>query len=320
MRAIIKSITTLALGSFGAVSTTLAADVVVGQQNWPSATATAYIIDEALVENLGLDVQLQNGSNPIIFEAMDKGSMDVMPEVWLPNQQNLYDNYVENKGTVELNPNGVPAKQGLCAPAYVVDEMGVASVDDLTDPAKAALFDTDGDGKGNMWVGNPGDASGNVEKIKAKSYGYDQTMNTEVYDEVVNFANLGNAVKAHKPWISACYSPHYIFALYDLKWLKEPAYDASKWHVVQPTDDPNWLSKSSAPVAWPAASVHVAYRKALDTDKPEVAAFLRNIKLTDEEVSAMTKALVIDKIDPEAFAKKWVQDHQSEITGWFAGK
>ncbi len=316
MRTIIKSVTALTLGTFASVSAASAADLVIGQQNWPSATATAYVIKAAIEENLGLTVELQNGTNPIIFEAMDKSSMDVMPEVWLPNQQNLYDTYVTKKGTVALNPNGVPATQGLCVPTYVAQELGVTSVEDLTDPAKAALFDTDGSGKGEMWVGNPGDASGNVEKIKAKSYGYDQTMKTEVYDETVAYANLGNAIKAHKPWIGFCYTPHYIFSLYKLQMLKEPPYDASKWHVIQPTDDPDWLSKSSVTVGWPPSSVHIAYRKALNTEKPEVAALLRNIKLTDEEVSAMSKALVIDKMEPSAYAKKWVAEHKDEVLGW----
>lgn len=306
-----------AAGLVGSLSPALAADVVIGLQNWPSAAATSYIIKAAIEENLGLEVELQNGTNPVIFEAMDKGSMDIMSEVWLPNQQNLYDTYVAGNGTVKLNETAVPASQGLCVPTYVATEMGVKSVEDLTDPDKAALFDSDGDGKGNMWVGNPGDASGNVEKIKAKSYGYDQTMTTEVFDETVAYANLDSAIKAHKAWVGFCYAPHYIFALHDLTVLQEPAYDESTWTVIQPTDDPDWLDKSSVSSAWPTAQVHVGYRAALETEKPEVAAMLRNISFTADEVSAMTYALVVDKKEPEAFAKEWVAAHQDEVVGWF---
>ncbi|GGF74748.1 ABC transporter substrate-binding protein [Mameliella alba] len=308
------------MASFGliaSVSTAMAADIVIGVQNWPSAAATSNIIKTVIEENLGLEVELQNGTNPVIFEAMDKGAIDIIAEVWMPNQQNLYDTYVDGKGTVELNANSVPASQGLCAPSYVATEMGVTSVQDLTDPDKAALFDTDGDGKGNLWVGNPGDASGNVEKIKAKSYGYDQTMTTDVYDEAVAYANLDAAIKANKAWVGFCYAPHYIFAVHDLIMLEEPAYDAANWTVVQPTDDPDWLAKSSVSSAWPTAQVHVGFRKALETENPEVAAMLRNITFTADEVSAMTQAVVIDKQDPETYAKDWVAAHQDAIVGWF---
>lgn len=315
-----RSFTTLAAATLGLMSAAypaFSADLVVGLQNWPSAAATAHIIKAAVEENLGLQAELQNGTNPVIFEAMDKGSMDVLPEVWLPNQQNLYDKYVTENATVELNQTPIAATQGLCVPDYVASELGVTSVTDLTDPDKAALFDTDGDGKGNMWVGNPGDASGNVEKIKAKSYGYDQTMSTDVYDETVAYANLDSAINAHKPWIGFCYRPHYVFTLHKMTVLEESAYDEAKWNVIQPTDDPDWLAKSSASTAWPTANVHVGYRKALETEMPEVANMLRNIQFTADEVGAMTYALVVDKKQPDTFAKEWIASHQDEVIGWF---
>lgn len=313
-----KRLAILSSAAILTVSPAMAADIVIGLQNWPSAAATANIIKVMIEDNLGLSVELQNATNPIIYEAMDRGSMDVMPEVWLPNQQNLYDTYVEEKGTVALNPNGVPASQGICVPKYVAENLGVTSVEDLTDPDKATLFDTDDDGRGELWVGSPGDASGNVEKIKAKSYGYDQTMETEVYDETVAYAKLDKAIKGREPWIGFCYKPHYIFALHELTVLDEPPYDAAKWNVIQPTDDPAWLEKSSAPVAWPTAYVHVAYRKALETEKPEVASLLRNIELTTAEVSAMTYALVVDQKDPAEYAKEWAAEHEDEILDWMA--
>lgn len=300
-----------------AISPALARDLVVGLQNWPSASAAAHIIKAAIEKDLGLQVKLQNGTNPIIFEAMDKGSMDIMPEIWLPNQQNLYDKYVAKRGTVLLNKSGYPAEQGICVPDYVASKMAVKSVTDLTDPNKAKLFDTNGDGKGNLWVGNPGDASGNVEKIKAKSFGFDQTMDLDVYDETIAYSKLGTAIKQHKPWIGFCYEPHYIFMLYHLTMLKEPPYDAAKWHIVQPTDDPNWLAKSYASTAWPTAHVYVGYRKALETEYPSVANMLHHIKFTDSEVSAMDYALVVEKKDPTAFAKKWIAAHQKDVLGWF---
>ena len=78
--------------TFGA--TAQAADVVIGVPNWPSVLATAHVLKGALEDNLGLEVELQNGTNPVVFEAMDSGAMHVHPEVWLPNQVNLNDKFV----------------------------------------------------------------------------------------------------------------------------------------------------------------------------------------------------------------------------------
>ncbi|NIA69340.1 amino acid-binding protein [Pelagibius litoralis] len=295
-----------------------AADVVIGVPNWPSVNATANILKVAIEENLGLSVELQNGTNPIVFEAMDKGSMHAHPEVWLPNQSNLHDTYVKEKGTVVKNENGVAAFQGMCVPKFVADEMGVKSITDLTDPDKAALFDTDGDGKGEVWIGAPGWASTSVEKVRARSYGYDETMVQTEMDETLAYANLDAAIKAKQPWVGFCYTPHYVFALHELHALEEPAYDAAKWNVLQPTDDPAWLEKSSAAMAWDTAYLHLHYAKSLESDFPEVAAIMANMKLTTEEVSAMTYALVIEKQEADAYAKAWVKDNEDRVLGWLS--
>jgi glycine betaine/proline transport system substrate-binding protein len=77
---------TLVAVSMGATSIASAADVVIGVPNWPSVAATANILKVVIEENLGLDVELQNGTNPIVFEAMDSGAMHAHPEVWMRTQ------------------------------------------------------------------------------------------------------------------------------------------------------------------------------------------------------------------------------------------
>ncbi|MEO1293419.1 MAG: glycine betaine ABC transporter substrate-binding protein, partial [Pseudomonadota bacterium] len=101
-----------------------AADIVIGVPNWASVNATAHVLKVAIEENLGLEVELQNGTNPIVFEAMDKGAMHVHPEVWMPNQQNLHDTYVKDKGSVVMNTNPVQAEQGMCVPRFIAEEHG----------------------------------------------------------------------------------------------------------------------------------------------------------------------------------------------------
>lgn len=296
----------------------MAADIVIGVPNWPSVNATAHILKVAIEQNMGLEVELQNGTNPIVFEAMDSGAMHVHPEVWMPNQQNLHDTYVKDKATVSMNPNGVEAFQGMCVDQATADKHGITSIDQLTDPDIAALFDSNGDGTGELWIGAPGWASTNVEKIRAKSYGYAETMELTEIDETVAYANLDNAIKAGDPWAGFCYTPHYVFALHDMQILEEPAYDAAKWNVTQPTDDPNWLEISDAGVAWDLAYLHVHYAKSLEESHPDVAKMLSNVKFDTDTVSAMTYALVIDKQEPLAYAEAWVAENEDAVLGWMS--
>lgn len=293
-----------------------AADIVIGVPNWPSVNVTANVLKVILEDNFGLDVELQNGTNPVIFEAMDSGSMQVHPEVWLPNQSNLHEKFVKQNGTVTMNPNGVAAFQGMCVPKGTAEEHGISKISDLTDPDMAKLFDTDGDGLGEIWIGAPGWASTIVEKVRAKSYGYSETMNLKEMDETLALAEVDNAVVQNKPIVFFCYTPHHMFALHELVILKEPEYDAAKWNVIQPTDDPDWLEKSSAPVSWDLAYLHIHYATELETSQPEVASLLSKVKLDTDTVSKMTYALVVEKQDPLEFAKKWVADNSAMVEKW----
>ncbi len=295
---------------------TYAADVVIGVPNWPSVRVTAHVLKVVMEDNLGLEVELQNGTNPVVFEGMDSGSMHVHPEVWPPNQTNLNNTYVNEKGTVRMTTAGVAGDQAMCVTKGTQERTGIKDLNDLTDPEMAKNFDTDGDGMGEIWIGAAGWASTNVEKIRAKSYGYDQTMFLKEMDETLALAEVDNAVAQSKDIVFFCYTPHHMFALHDLVILKEPAHDASKWSVIQPTDDPEWLEKSEAGVAWSTAYLHIHYATSLESDQPAAAALLSKVKLDTAAVSAMTYALVVEKQDPETFAKKWVSENGALVDSW----
>ena len=114
MKTLLKATLASALLSGFAAPAAFAADVVIGVPNWPSVRVTAHVLKVVMEDNFGLEVELQNGSNPVVFEAMDTGSMHVHPEVWLPNQTNLHNKFVKEKKTVSVNPNGVAGDQAMC--------------------------------------------------------------------------------------------------------------------------------------------------------------------------------------------------------------
>lgn len=297
-----------------------AADVVVGVPGWPSAAATAHILKVVMEENLGLEVTTQSGSNAVIWEAMDRGSMHIHPEVWLPNQGNFHKKYVDENGTVVQNKNGVKAIQGICMTKEMSEKYDITSIYDLTDPDKSVLFDTNGDGMGEMWIGQPAAASTIVERVKAKSYGYDQTMELIELDTVLNWAALDSAVKEERPYAFFCYAPHHVFNIYDLVVLEEPPHDADTWKIVQPTDDPAWLEKSNADSAWDSANLYVHYSKSLEKDQPNAANLLKNFKLNADLVGQLSYSVVVEKKSPEEVASEWVKTHSDLVESWLVGQ
>lgn len=294
----------------------LSADLLVAMPNWPSGQAAANIIKYGIEEKLGLKVDVREMGTMTAFAGLDSGDVDLYPEVWLPNFDALVKKYVDEKKTVRLSPRGVPATQGICVTRETADKYGVKDISDLSDPKKAAAFDTDGDGKGEMWIGALGWSSTSIEKIRAKSYGYDKTMTLLQMPEDMAMAGVDAAVATGQPIAFYCYRPHPMFELHDLVELTEPQHDAAKWHIVMPSDDPNWLSKSEAPVAWDTSHFYIGFGSAMATRLPKVAAFVSNIDFTPEEITEMSYAVQVDRQDPGKYAQDWIAKHEDRLSAW----
>ena len=114
-----------AVGSALVAPAAIAADVAIGVPDWPSVLVTAHVLKVALEDNHGLEVELQNATNPVVLEAMDAGSMHVHPAVWLPNQTNLHNKYVKENKSVRINPNGVAGDQAMCVTKGTAERTGI---------------------------------------------------------------------------------------------------------------------------------------------------------------------------------------------------
>src|SRR5262245_29176998 len=62
-----------------------AADLLVGMPNWPSGQAGANIIKYSIEKEFGLKVDVREMGTLTTFAGMDRGEVDVIPEVWQPN-------------------------------------------------------------------------------------------------------------------------------------------------------------------------------------------------------------------------------------------
>ena len=169
------------MSAYGSVA--MAADVVIGVPNWPSVQATAHILKVAMESKLGLSVELKSGSNKAVFEGMDAGSIHVHPEAWLPNLDNLKRQYVDGRKTIKMNPNGAVGTQAMCVTKGTAERTGIKELKEVKNPEMAKKFDTDGDGKGEVWIGADGWGSTPIEQVRARSYGYDATMKLKIMEE-----------------------------------------------------------------------------------------------------------------------------------------
>lgn len=293
-----------------------AADITIGVPNWAAAEAINYMLETLIERETGLEVDHVSSTNPVIFEAMHNGDMDVHPDVWLPNQKNLTGRFVEQEGTVALSDNSYNGFAGFCVTKQTADTLGVKSIYDLADPEIAKHFDTDGDGQGEIWVGATGWAGTSIDTVRLTTYGVAETFKLLELDETIAISRMKDATSSGKPFASLCFAPHLMFQLADLVQLEEPAYEESKWTMVQPTDDPNWLEKSHIEVAYPPIKIQIAYAKRLEEEAPRAVEIMRGVQLDTETVNGWNFKIVEEKRPVAEVMDEWMAANKERIDGW----
>lgn len=311
----------LLLGAVCALSLTTAQanaeSVNIGAPAWTGAQAIAHLVQEIVTSRIGGEATLVPGNNAAIFAAMDagKGDIDIHPDVWLPNQESFTKKYVDGAGTVALSENAYEGKQSFCVTKDFSEKHGVTSIFDLARPEIAELMDSDGNGKGEIWVGAPGWASANVNEVKVRDYGLMPFMEPIRADQSVMTATVGDSVRKGIGYAFYCYSPHAIWFQHDIVRLEEPPFDPEQYIALQPSDDPDWFEKSRVMTEDALKSVQIAYSRSLEERSPAIAELVKNIQLTGDDVSNFAYQIEGGK-DASEVAKEWVAANSDRVDGW----
>jgi glycine betaine/proline transport system substrate-binding protein len=307
------AVLTLASGA-----TQAAESVKIGAPSWSGAQAIANLIKIVVVERIGGEAELVPGNNATIFQAMDqgKGDIDVHPDVWLPNQENFTKEYVDGKGTVVLSENSYEGKQGFCVSKAFSEQNNVTSIFDLARPEIAAMMDSDNNGKGEIWIGAPGWASANVNEVKVRDYGLDAFIEPIRAEQSVMMATVGDSIAKDQGYAFYCYAPHHVWSMFDIVRLEEPPYEAEKYVMVQPAEDPDWFTKSKVMSEDALKNVQVAYSKSLVERSPAIAEFLANMQLDTDTVSGWNFEIAGKERDAAEVLKEWVNANSDRVDSW----
>ena len=291
--------------------------VNIGVPSWAGAQAIAQLIHEVVEKKLGGEAEFVTGTNATIFQAMDqgKGAIDIHPDVWLPNQETFTKKYVDDRKTVVLSKNPYEGVQSFCVSKEFSEKHNVTSIFDLTRPEIAKLMDSDGNGKGEIWVGAPSWASANVNEVKVRDYGLLPFMEPVRAEQAVMVAKVGDSIKKGQGYAFYCYSPHAIWYLHDVVRLEEPAHDPAKYKMIQPAENPDWYKLSKVSSADAVKSVQIAYSKSLEKRAPGIAKLVANIQLTPEDVSSWVFRTSKGE-DVETVISEWVAANPARVDSW----
>ena len=304
--------------SLSAMSALAAEKVNIGVPSWTGAQAIAHLLAAVVEERIGGEAGLVPGNNATIFQAMDqgKGDIDVHPDVWLPNQESFTKKYVDGAGTVALSSKPYEGNQGYCVSDKFGKANNITDIADLGRPDVAMKMDSDGNGKGEMWIGAPGWASANVNEVKVRDYNLLEFIEPIRAEESVKTARVKDSIAKNEGYAFYCYKPHAIWYMFDVYMLSEPKYDPAKYKMVQPSDSPDWYNESSVATKDALKSVQIAWSKSLKGRSPAIVEFFERFSLTADDVSGFAFEISGNGRDAAEVAREWIAKNPDRVDAW----
>jgi len=262
-------------------STALAADkgeVELAYVEWSSEVASTNVV-KAVLEDMGYDVKITAVSAAAMWQAVGTGDVDGIVAAWLPTTHKHYLEKVADK-VEDLGPNLDGTRIGLVVPDYVE----IDSIEQLN--AAADKFD-------DKIIGiDPGAGLMSKTEKVIEDYGLDDMKLVEGTGPIMT-AVLGDAIEDNEWVVVTGWTPHWMFAKWDLKYL----------------DDPKGVYGGEE-------QIHTVVRKGLKEDMPEVYKVLDNFSWTPDQMAELMIWNQEKHADPYANAQRWVKEHADTVSSW----
>lgn len=245
---------------------------------WSCATASTNVVKAVLQEKLGYDVEILPVSAAAMWQALASGDVDGMTTAWLPVTHGHYLEKVKDK-VVDLGENCAGAGIGLVVPTYVT----IDSIAELE--AHADKFD------GKIIGIDPGAGIMSKAEKAIEAYGMNKMKLIDSSGAMMT-ATLGNKIK-NKEWVVVTgWTPHWKFARWDLKYLKDPKgiFGGSEY-------------------------IGTVVRKGLKEDMPDVYRVLDNFHWSLAEIGQV-QGWNAEGADPYESAKRWIKENPERVKAW----
>lgn len=250
---------------------------------WDSEIASTYVVKEVLESKLGADVEMLQVDAGPMFAGVADGSADAMVAAWLPS---THASYIEKYGDKieDLGANLKGTKTGLTVPAY----MDINSIEDLKQETTAETLD-------RKIIGiEPGAGIMMTTSKALETYGLGDYTLVESSSAAMA-QELQKAYNSKQPIVVTGWTPHWMFAKMDLKYLEDPqnVYGGEE-------------------------QIHTMVRQGLKEDQPDIYQFLDRFEWTPDDMAEVMVG-VQEGQDPEQAAKAWVEAHPDQVNAWVEG-
>ena len=258
---------------------TLANVVKITYPDWPEGVVLTNLAAVVLEEKMGHTVELTLAEPAAIYDSVAAGEQDVYLDAWLPFTHASY--WKEHSFSLErLGTIIEQTRVGLAVPSYV----DITNINQLNDNRE--LF-------GGKIIGIEVDAGlTKMTKRAINEYELDFTQVSAGTDAMTTA--LDKAIAANKPIVVTGWTPHWMFARYDLKMLVDTK------NVYQPD------------------GIRKFARPGFAEDQPDANRFLERFALTEDQLNALLLEVHDSQSSAKEVTRKWMMDHPEIIEAWIA--
>lgn len=286
-------------------SQAFAEDIALCEGPWTGSAVNAYVA-KAVLEDMGHDVEIIQLDENSTWAALAEGELSACLEVWPSGHAENIAQYIDNGLVNNIGELGVEGKIGWWMPSYMLEEHPeLATWEGFTDPENAALFATAQTGdKGAFFGGDPSFVQYDGDIINNLG------MNLEVVfagSEAALIAGLDGAYSRNNPYLFYMWSPHSMFAKYDLTEVELPAYS-----------DECYAKEADGGIdcGYPVDVLFKIANPELEANAPDAYAMLSNMNYSAEDQISMIAAIEDGGQNPEEAAQAWLDANEDVWQAW----
>jgi glycine betaine/proline transport system substrate-binding protein len=256
-------------------------ELTLGYLGWDENVANSNLIKVLLEDEFGyetVELKLADDVRPV-FEEVASGELDAFTDVWMPNHRALVSEVESETELSEETWYTGQTEYGIAVPHY----MQTRSIADLDSSAA------------DMIIGiEPGAVL--MQRIGANVIPeYDLDLDLVEASTPAMLAQLRRAYGTKEPIVFLAWSPHWMNAEYDFRYLEDPR------DAMGQLDEP--------------ADLHSITRDGLEEDDPVAYALINAMRLNEEQVN--TLELAVNRAgDPEEGVRNWLEDNRDVVQPW----
>jgi glycine betaine/proline transport system substrate-binding protein len=300
--------------------------VNMARATWDTGYFHAEIYRKAL-QALGYKVPAPKDlQNPIFYQSVGLGDVDLWVNGWFPGHGSYKDAYEQGAELVGYVAKG-GALQGYLVDKKTADALNIKSLSDFKRPEVREAYDSDGDGKAEMVACPPGWGCEIAIDFQFKAY--------ELLDDIELIkasysASMADAIAKYEsgqPVFFYTWTPNWVVDELkpgkDVVWVEVPfltlpedqAGDISKAEVA----DVEGCVANPCKMGHPANDIRPVANTAFLNANPAVRKLLEVMSIPLADINAQNAKMFNgedSKEDVERHAEEWVAAHQDTFNGW----